>query len=149
MWRENTGYPLHSPVSPSLPPLRHRVPPGSERALHHMISCFVAISPIATRMVLNVECIQHRPRCNSSRSKTYEISQQNTISYDVPQALLPSYEKSTVANLSMVILLSIFFHVINILNNSSCVFTSAQFFTRVFSCTTSHRHNDFPIICKQ
>ena len=32
-WRERTGYPLHSPFSPSLPPVRHRVPPGSERAL--------------------------------------------------------------------------------------------------------------------
>ena len=34
-WRESTGYPLHSPVSPSLPrPVRPRVPQGSERALH-------------------------------------------------------------------------------------------------------------------
>ena len=31
---KSTGYPLHSPVSPfTSPPVRHRVPPGSERAL--------------------------------------------------------------------------------------------------------------------
>jgi hypothetical protein len=40
--------------------------------------------------------IQPRPCYNSPRLETQEISQENTISYDVPQTVLPSYKTLTI-----------------------------------------------------
>jgi len=59
---------------------------------------------------------QLRPYCNSSRPKTYEISQGNTISYDIPQALPPSCDKITISTYLWSCFLHYWFH-----EYSSCV----------------------------